>query len=73
MPGTTLSTTPERVQILSAVNGGVSEGENEFVKRLRAVGNYLEGTCPENEDGREQGVSPHYSPGDFHYFSHPQN
>ncbi len=71
--GTTLSTTPERAQSLDAVNGGVSEGESDLVKRLRAVGNYIGGTYPENEDGREQRVSPHYSPGDFHYFSHPQN
>ncbi len=53
--------------------GGVSEIENDFIKRMRSVGNYIEQTYPAKEDGREQGVSSHYSPGDFRYVSPTQN
>jgi hypothetical protein len=72
-PGTTHSPAPERVGKMESVNEGISEGENDFIRRLRAVGDYIGETYPAKEDRREQGVSTQYFPGDFHYVSHPQN
>ncbi len=51
--------------------GGVSEVENDFIKRMRSLRNYFAQTYPVKEDGREQGFSSHYSPGDFRYVSPP--
>ena len=73
VPGTIHSPEQKRVQEMDEGQGGVPESENEFIKRLRAVGNHIEQTYPTNEDGYEQGTSSHYSPGDFRYVSPPQN